>query len=440
MIAGLYAAGARLLGPAVRIVLALRRARGKEDRARMAERFGHAGLPRPPGPLVWLHGASVGEALSALPLIERLLAADKALSVLVTTGTVTSARLMAERLPERAFHQFAPVDLPAAAARFLDHWRPDLALWLESELWPNIIRAAARRDLDMVLVNGRLSARSYARWRRFPGLARSLLGAFKRCLAQSEADAERLAALGAPRVACPGNLKFASAPLPADGDALKALRAVLGTRPLWLAASTHPGEETIVAEAHRRLRQRHPALLTVIAPRHPARGPALAAALAASGLQVARRGAGEAPRETTDIYLADTLGELGLLYRLAPIALVGGSLVPHGGQNPLEPAQLDCAILHGPAVFNFAPIAEAMAEAGATVAVADAESLASAVEALLGDADERARRAKAAADVAAGEAGVLDRVMEALAPHLASLSDDGAAQGRPRKAESRAGA
>jgi len=439
VIGALYAAAAWALGPAVRVFLALRRARGKEDSERMAERLGHPGRPRPDGPLIWLHGASVGEALSALPLIERLLAANDQCSVLMTSGTVTSARLMAQRLPARAFHQYVPVDLPRAVGRFLDYWRPDLALWLESELWPNLIRAAAKRDIEMVLINGRLSARSFVRWRRAPGFARSLLGAFKRCLAQSEADAERLAALGAREVACHGNLKFASAPLPADADAVEVLRARLGARPLWLAASTHPGEEAIVAEAHRTLRARHPALLTVITPRHPGRGPAIAAELASNGLQVARRAADEAPEADTDIYLADTLGELGLFYRLAPIALVGGSLVPHGGQNPLEPAQLDCAILHGPAVFNFEAIAAAMKAAGANEMVHDAASLANAVDALLVDGGMRARRVNAAAEVAAGEAGVLDRVMDALAPHLALLPG-AKIQNQRRKEASRAGA
>lgn len=439
MIAALYAVGARAVGPAVRLFLVLRRARGKEDGERMAERLGHAGLPRPEGPLIWLHGASVGEALSALPLIDRLLAANDKCSVLMTSGTVTSARLMAERLPERAFHQYVPVDLPRAVRRFLDHWRPDLALWLESELWPNMIRAAAGRDIDMVLINGRLSARSFARWRRAPGFARSLLGAFKRCLAQSDADAERFAALGAREVACHGNLKFASAPLPADTDALDGLRARLGARPVWLAASTHPGEEAIVADAHRTLRARHPTLLTVIAPRHPGRGPAIAAELASSGLQVARRASDETPETATDIYLADTLGELGLFYRLAPIAFVGGSLVPHGGQNLLEPAQLDCAILHGPAVFNFEAIAAAMKAGGASEMVRDADGLATAVDALLVDGKMRVRRAKAAAEVAASEAGVLDRVMEALARHLAALPGAGT-QTQRRKEASRASA
>jgi len=422
MIAALYSFATTISGPAVRIVLALRRLRGKEDRERMGERLGRAGRPRPDGPLVWLHGASVGEALSALPLIERLLANHQTLNVLLTTGTVTSARLMAERLPPRAIHQYVPVDIPGAVDRFLDHWRPDLALWLESELWPNLVARTARRGVPMVLVNGRLSARSFARWQRAPRFAGALLGAFQRCLAQSEADAKRLAALGAKNVASPGNLKFASAPLPADPQVLSEIKRMLGARPTWIAASTHPGEEAIVAEAHTRLRKRHDTLLTIIAPRHPARGAALAVELTGSGLRVAQRSGGDAPDAASDIYLADTLGELGLFYRLAPIAFVGGSLVPHGGQNLLEPGQLDCAILHGPAVSNFAPIATAMANAGAATTVNDAASLADAVDALLSDKAKRQAQARAAADVAAGEAGVLDRIMEALAPSLAALA------------------
>jgi 3-deoxy-D-manno-octulosonic-acid transferase len=428
VIQALYTAATRVLGPSVLTLLTIRRARGKEDPARLPERLGRTGLPRPEGRLIWLHGASVGESLSALPLINRLLADDGTCSVLITTGTVTSATLMAERLPERAFHQFVPVDLPAAVERFLNHWRPDLALWLESELWPNMVRAASRRGIPMVLVNARLSARSYKRWRLFPGFARALLGAFKLCLAQSPADAERFAALGAQKAESVGNLKYASPPLPADAGALETVRREIGARPLWLAASTHPGEEAIIAEAHAKLRARHPTLLTIIVPRHPERGAAVAAELAAGGRSVARRGAQEPITADTEIYLADTLGELGLFYRLAPIAFVGGSLVPHGGQNLLEPAQLDCTILHGPNIFNFEAIAEAMKAARASERVFDAGSLAAAVDTLLTDKNLRDRRAKAAAEVAAGEAGVLDRIMAALDPYLTPPTPSAAPQ------------
>ncbi len=292
MTAALYRAGTELLGPAIELWLKRRLARGKEDPARLSERLGRPGRDRPPGRLVWLHGASVGEAISVLPLIDRLLAARDDVSVLLTTGTVTSARLMAERLPARAFHQFAPVDRPSAVERFLDHWRPDLALWVESELWPNLVAETAKRGAAMALVNARLSERSYRRWRRLGWLIRPMLSAFALTLAQSEADAQRLRALGARDVRCLGNLKSAAPPLVVDKAALAELSAALGGRPRWLAASTHPGEEAIAADVHRRLAPRLPGLLTVIAPRHPERGPELAEAL---GATVARRSAGEPP-------------------------------------------------------------------------------------------------------------------------------------------------
>ena len=421
MIYRLYVALTSLAGPGLRLALAIRRARGKEDGKRIGERFGRPGRERPEGALVWVHGASVGESLSILPLIERLIAGRPSLSVLVTTGTVTSARLMAERLPDGAFHQFVPIDRRAEVRRFLDHWRPDLALWLESELWPNLLAETAGRGTPIVLVNARMSRRSFARWRRWPGFARFVLTRFALCLAQSEADAERLAALGAPSPSCKGNLKFASPPLPADEDALAGLRAALGDRPVWLAASTHPGEEEIIADAHKRLAGHLADLLTIIVPRHPGRGKGIARELARGGFEVSLRSGGDAIAPGTAIYIADTMGELGLFYRLAGVVFIGGSLVPHGGQNPLEPAQLDSAILHGPHMMNFQPIVAALEKARAVQEVADAAGLAEAVGGLLGNTGERRRRAAAAGQVAAGEAGVVDRYLEALAPYLATL-------------------
>jgi 3-deoxy-D-manno-octulosonic-acid transferase len=437
MIATLYRLLTDLAGPPLRLVLARRRARGKEDPARLEERFGQASRARPTGPLIWLHGASVGEAISALPLIQRLLDEHATLHVLVTTGTVTSARLLAERLPDRAFHQFAPLDRTAWVRRFLDHWRPDLALWMESELWPTLIGETRGRGIPMVLVNGRMSPRSFAGWRWAPGLARRLLGAMALVLAQSEEDQSRLARLGAPRAECPGNLKFAAPPLPADEMELARLRQAIEARPVWVAASTHPGEETEIATAHRALKARHPTVLTLLVPRHATRGEKIAAELEAAGLRVARRAAQQPIAPATDIYLADTMGELGLFYRVAPIAFVGGSLVPHGGQNPLEPAQLDCALLLGPHVTNFARIAQALGEAQASETVADGRALAAAVARLLEDPVLRARRAEAARQVAAGQQGVLDRYVAALGPYLDRLRD-GASRSAADAAKTRA--
>ncbi|MGE5268108.1 MAG: 3-deoxy-D-manno-octulosonic acid transferase, partial [Thiohalocapsa sp.] len=271
--AALYRGLTAAATPLVRYGLELRCRRGKEDRAHLGERLGVASLPRPAGPLFWLHAASVGEASSVLALVERIVATRPPVAVLMTTGTVAAARLLADRLPPRTCHQFVPIDLPQAVGRFLDHWRPDLALWVESELWPNLVLATHARGVPMLLVNARLSARSAARWAMLPGLAGPLLRAFALCLAQDEAQAERFRRLGATTVASVGDLKAAAPPLAADEAALAMLRAQVAGRKLWLAASTHAGEEEIAAAAHAIIAAAHPGLLTIIAPRHPARGP-----------------------------------------------------------------------------------------------------------------------------------------------------------------------
>ncbi len=404
--------------PLIRLYLSLRMALGKEDAERFGERLGRPGRPRPDGPLVWVHAASVGESISMLPLIGRLLDERPGQHVLMTTGTVTSARLMAERLPEGAFHQYVPVDRVAYVRRFLDHWRPDLVLWAESEFWPNLLGEPARRGIPAILINGRVSPRSFAGWRRFKGSIGRLLSGFQLCLGQSEADARRLVQLGAAEAKCLGNLKFAAPPLPADPGKLETLEKAVGVRPLWLAASTHPGEEECAGRAHGRLKAVHPGLLTVIVPRHPERGAGIAAALLASGHAVSLRSAGEAIEPATDIYVADTLGELGLFYRLAGVVFVGKSLVPQGGQNPLEAARLDCALILGPHMTNFEDIARALAAGGAALVVDGEAELAAALERLLGDEGERKRRADAAQALATTESGVLDSVMAELAPFL----------------------
>ncbi len=404
--------------PLVGAYLARRRAAGKEDASRLGERMGHATRPRPRGPLVWVHGASVGESLSALPLVERLLAERQDLHVLVTTGTVTSAAIMAQRLPDRAFHQYVPVDGVPFVKRFLGHWRPDLALWVESDLWPNLLAETRRRGTPVLLLNARMSARSFARWRRMRSLIRPLLTGFALCLAQNPAEAARLAELGAPRVKTVGNLKYAAVPLPADEDDLRRLDEALGVRPRWLAASTHAGEEEIVAAVHRRITAGHPGLISLIVPRHPGRGPAIAAQLAANGFSVAVRSGGQTPAPGTEIYVADTMGELGLFYRLSPVAFVGGSLVPHGGHNLLEPGQLGCAIVHGSHMTNFRGIADEMDGAGAALEVSDERTLAAAVDGLLRDPARAAGMTAAAARIAAGKGVILDAVMAEVTPFL----------------------
>jgi len=416
-----YRAVTSLGGPLVRLYLNRRLARGKEDRERFGERLGRPGRERPAGPLVWVHGASVGESLSLLPLLERLRRDLPDVALLVTTGTVTSARLMADRLPEGAFHQYVPVDRRAWVRRFLDHWRPDLVLWAESEFWPNLLSETAALGVPMVLLNGRISDRSLAMWRRHPALIRGLLAGFALCLGQSPRDAERLRDLGAPAVDCLGNLKQAAAPLPADETELAALRDQLGRRPCWLAASTHAGEEALAGRVHRRLAEDHPGLLSMIVPRHPDRGDAITGELRRDGFAVAQRSAGERPAPEHAILLADTLGELGLFYRLSEIVFMGKSMLAEGGQNPLEPAQLDCAILCGPHMGNFADTVAGLEQALAGQGVADEAALVSAVSALLADPGERERRAVAARQFATARGGVLDDVMAALDPFLAPL-------------------
>ncbi len=426
MLPSVYRALTLPLAPLVRIYLRRRCRHGKEDRARLGERRGVSAAPRPPGPVVWIHAASIGEATAVLGLIERLLAARPQLEILLTTGTVASARLLTQRLPARTRHQYAPVDLLRWVDRFLDHWRPDMALWVELELWPNLVLATHARGLPMILVNGRLSERSYRRWQRWPGLIRPMLGAFAQCLAQDPKQAERLRRLGGRQVAALGDLKAAGSPLPVELPELQRLQRQTEGRPIWVAASTHSGEEEIAAAAHRDLAVGHPGLLTIIAPRHAARGDAVAAMLTARGLEVARRSQGEPVTPDTEIYLADTMGELGLCYRLAGIAFIGGSLTTRGGHNPFEAARLGCAVLHGPDMRNCASMAAALSAAGATQTVVGAEDLVAAVSLLLSDPALRRARVEAAARAAAAGEGVLDAVLARLSPwldHIAPVPD-----------------
>jgi 3-deoxy-D-manno-octulosonic-acid transferase len=425
MLQTIYRGLTELGGPAIRLLVARRRAAGKEDPQRQHERFGVASRPRPSGPLVWCHAASVGESLSLLSLVRRLLDGHPRLSVLVTTGTVTSARLMAERLPERAFHHYVPIDRMPWVRRFLDHWRPDLAVWTESEFWPNLLSELHRRNVPTALINARMSSRSFRNWQRAPGLIRPLLAGFRLCLAQTEAEADRLRRLGAAAASSVGNLKYSSDPLPADHAAADALRAAIGGRPAWLLASSHPGEEAIAAGVHAELSGRLPGLLTIVAPRHPHRGAEAADAFAALGLDAARRSTGALPGPGDDAYVADTMGELGLLYRLCPVVCIGGSLVPLGGHNPVEAAQLGAALVYGPHMTNFTEITAELEAAGGALAVRDAGALAASLARLMTDDDERGRMAAAAAAVAERNRAVVERVLAALAPLLAEAGIGG---------------
>lgn len=393
--------------------------KGKEHGPRIRERRGDTDLRRPDAPLVWFHAASVGELLAVVPIVEHVGA--NGFAVLVTSGTVTSARMAEGRLPVHAIHQFSPFDAPRFVNRFLDHWRPDLGLFAESDLWPNLIAGASDRNIPLIIVNGRLSERSFRRWRQMPQTISALLGRFDLCLAQSVRDAERYGALGAPRVSTTGNLKLDVDAPPADEAALAALRAAVRDRPVVAAASTHAGEETIILEVHRALRQRFPRLLTIVAPRHPERGPGILDIAKVAGLNAVARSRGHLPDRGTDVYVADTIGELGLVYRIAPIVFMGGSLVRHGGQNPIEPAKLGAAVLHGPHVWNFADIYAGLDQAAGAAEVADAGELRDRVAVWLDDPAARREAADAALRTVEGLAGARSRTLSALEPYLMTL-------------------
>jgi len=414
----LYRLATRAATPAVRLWLRRRMAGGKEDPARLGERLGRADRPRPDGPLAWVNAVSVGEALSALPLIDRMLADRPRLEVLVTTGTVTAAAVLGERLPARCRHQYAPVDLPGAVGAFLDHWRPDLGVFVESELWPNLILEARRRGVPLALINGRMTEPTWRKWRGRRALIAPVLSAFEVVLARTETDRERFGDLGAAEIRCVGDLKWAARARPSDDRDRRALAAALGERPRWLAASTHDGEEAIAARVHERLADRFPGLVTVIAPRHPERGAAIAADLAARGAAVARRSAGAPVPAPDGIYVADTLGELDLFFALTPIVFMGGSLVSTGGHNLLEPARHGAAILHGPHMDNFADTARVFQHAGAAVEIFDPNGLSISVGEWLADPALTTAVGERARALAAGKADVLDAVADALAPLL----------------------
>lgn len=410
----------RLLEPLAPRLLDARVKKGKEDPARVDERLGLAGAARPAGPLIWIHGVSVGEALSILPLVERIRKDRPDVGVLVTTGTLTSAQILATRLPHGVIHQFAPVDAPSAVASFLDHWRPTVGVFVESELWPNLLTAAKKRGVPLALVSARITDKTVEGWRKAPGMARALTACFAHVWPQDQASAERLAAMGA-RIDGQVNLKLSGEPLPYDKGEFGRLSALIDDRPVVVAASTHEHEEMAVVGALDHLAER---LFLIVVPRHPERGEEIARNLAADGYSFARRSLGQPITDMTDIYLADTLGELGLFLRLGDVIVMGGSFAPAlgggsvGGHNPLEPARLGKPVVTGPDASNWTAVTRMLKQSGGLVSVLSPAELPGVVGPLLADPDaardmgERARRA--ATEAAAG----LDRLWLALQAHL----------------------
>ena len=399
-----------VLSPLLVLLFLTRLLRGKEDRARFKERLGVAGCPRPKGSLIWMHGASVGECLSMLPLIQRLLEKDKSLSIMVTSGTVTSARLMTKRLPERAFHHYFPIDFPGATNRLIRHFQPDTVFWFESEFWPNALDSFKKHHIPLVLLNGRISDRSFKRWKKFPFVIKALLSCFSLTLGQSPENEERLKKLGSPATGCVGNIKCASPASPYSEKELTHLKKQLVNRPCWCGASTHANEEEMMANIHLNLAPDFPGLLTICVPRHPERADALQAMFEKKGLHVARRSKGQAITATTQIYLADTIGEMGLLYQLAPIVFVGGSLIPFGGQNMLEPMYWGKLVFVGPHAFNFRAFMAEGKKQKALREVPNSAALQEQIRYFLMHPEDAEKIGKRAHQMAISEMAVLDRL------------------------------
>lgn len=399
--------------------VALRASRGKEQHARRHERYGKASLDRPEGPLAWVHAVSVGETGAVLGLIERM--RSSGINVILTTGTTTSAALVAERLGDDVLHQYVPLDLKPAVSRFLNYWKPDVAIFAESEIWPMTILELGARRIPQILINGRMSDRSFVRWQKRSALAESLFENFAHVAAQSETDGERFRMLGARPVTVTGNLK-ADVIIPAiDDETAKALQSAIQDRPVWAAISTHEGEEQIAARIHKKLKEHRPDLLTIIVPRHPRRTAEVHEMLQGEGLEVALRSAHSMPGKKVDIFLGDTIGEMGLYLRMAGVAFVGKSLTGEGGQNPMEPAVLDTAILSGPNVSAFAEAYDRLTEARGARLVADENMLAKAVHHLLSNEPLRLAMAQAAARVVGEMEGALDRTWDVLGPYVNPL-------------------
>lgn len=413
MTLSLYRLLTRLLFPFIALYVLWRLQKGKEDAVRLKERFGYTHLPRPQGKLIWVHAASVGESISVLPLITRIVESHKDRHVLLTTGTVTSARLVADKLPKNTVHQYIPVDQYAAVRRFVAHWQPDLALWTESELWPNLVTEAAK-CCPVLMINGRLSEKSLTFWQRFPHVKQAIMASFSLCLVQSRGDGERVMRMGAPKVEYLGNLKYDAPSLPAKAALLEPLKESVGKRIIWAAASTHEGEEEQIADVHEQLKVLYPDLLTVLIPRHPHRGESIREGLQKRGMTVATRSKGDAITEGTEIYLADTMGELGLFFRIAKVVFIGASLIARGGHNPLEPARLGCAVIMGPSSYNFIEIVEDMQAKGALITVADKQALALLLTSLLADTKKQALFGGKALTVVKEAGAVTERYLEVI--------------------------
>ena len=400
-----------LAQPLVWIRLAWRARKQPEYLQHLGERYGFY-RQKPAAPLLWLHVVSVGETRAAEPLIKALLDEYPAHSLLLThmtpTGRATGGELLA-KYGERLCQAYLPYDLPDACGRFLDHFKPQLGLLMETELWPNLIAAAKTRSIPLALVNARLSARSQRGYQRFPKLIRPALASLQMVAAQTAADAERLIAIGAQNVSAVGNIKFDVTPSPENRALGEQWRASLGTRPIWLAASTREGEEALILNAFARIKR--PGLLLLLVPRHPQRFAEIAAMVQERGLVLCRRSDSVLPTDQTQVWLGDSMGEMPAYYSVADIALIGGTLLPFGGQNLIEAAACGCPVLVGPHTFNFAQATEDSIACGAARRISNAEDAATAVEALQEDRETLRGMRNAAMTFSQAHRGATARTM-----------------------------
>ncbi len=413
-----YRGAMRAAQPLARTILKRRAKRGKEDLSRMSERFGRADIWRPDGPLIWFHAASVGETNAVLPMIKTLRTRFPAITILLTSGTVTSAKIAGERLPDGALHQFIPFDTPVFMQRFLDYWQPDLALLVESEIWPNLVLETAGRKIPLVLLNGIMSGKSYRSWRKRPSMARPIFGRFHLVLVQNQPLQKNFMRLGAPDVRVVGNLKFDAPPPPVDEEKKAEIVQMIDQRPHFLAASTHKGEEEQIIAAHQKLATKMSDLLTIIVPRHPERGGEIAALVTAAGLSCVQRSKSEKVWKKTDIYIADTLGEIGNFFSLAKIVFLGGSLVESGGHNPVEVVRLGGVVLTGPHWHNQADSFSALLKGEGACEISSSHELAELAGELMVDAERCQKIVKNAEHIIEEMTGAIERSIEAITPFL----------------------
>jgi 3-deoxy-D-manno-octulosonic-acid transferase len=423
----LYKNITRYSEPALHLLLHMRLRKGKEEKPRIKERTGQPSCPRPEGKIAWIHAASVGEAQSALIVIDSLVKKYPDLRILVTSGTVTSAGLMQKRLPAAAFHQYYPLDHPEWVKKFLDYWHPEVVFWMESELWPNMLSEIRSRKIPAVLLNGRLSPKSYRRWKKTSQSIKSLLGVFSLLIVQTGKDAEYYSDLGAGNIKVTDNLKYSAQPLPADREKLDALAKAIGRRPFWVYASTHEGEESLACRLHESLSHDYPDLLTILVPRHPERGERVLNICLDAIMNARRRSKHhQLPRHDDDIYIADTLGELGLFYKLSPVACIGRSFSKDGGggHNPIEAAQLGCAVLHGPDVHNLENIYTEMNHSGACIKLDSEEDFEKELRKLLGNPDYLVSMQEKALAFASRKSKVIENVMGHIDPLINDIFPD----------------